>query len=420
MEIVYQSLGWKHREAQRSVIEPKINMKIAVITDIFPNSAQPWRGHSVYQTVRRLGNLAEVEVFAPFAHYPSFAHPRSLQPVRFDYQYQPDGVKTHYFEYWAFPLLTRIWNGKSVYSSVCAAVEKFNPDLILSYFVYPEGYGALKVGKRLKKPVIVKAIGTDLNVVSNSIIEKFKAEVLSDSDMLLTVSHALRTRALELGAKPEKTVAILNGCDGHVFRTQERDVVRKRLGYAYNPRLILYVGRLDLRKGMQELVAASAELRRARQDFTTLLMGEGQDQERVEGWIRDRAADDYIKIIPPGPSELVADWMAAADLVTLPSYAEGCPNVVIEALTCGRPMVATNVGGIPELMDESCGRMVPKQDASALRAALDETLDIVWDAKAIAATRRRTWEEVADDTFAIFQEVLRVQPEGAEKASFER
>jgi glycosyltransferase involved in cell wall biosynthesis len=88
--------------------------------------------------------------------------------------------------------------------------------------------------------------------------------------------------------------------------------------------------------------------------------------------------------------------MAAADLVTLPSYAEGCPNVVLEALASGRPVVATKVGGIPEIMDESVGRLVPPKDVSSLTAALNEVLSQDWNADAIAKRRTRGWSAVAD------------------------
>ena len=77
-----------------------------------------------------------------------------------------------------------------------------------------------------------------------------------------------------------------------------------------------------------------------------------------------------IILVPSCHTNDVALWMAASDLVTLPSYAEGCPNAVVEALSSGRPVVATNVGGIPELVNETCGRLVPAKDVPALAAAL--------------------------------------------------
>ena len=94
----------------------------------------------------------------------------------------------------------------------------------------------------------------------------------------------------------------------------------------------------------------------------------------------------YIHALPACGSDDVAVWMAAADLVTLPSYMEGCPNVVLEALACGRPVVATDVGGIPEIMSDECGRLVPPRDSVDLAHALASVLDTTWDAAAISAT----------------------------------
>jgi glycosyltransferase involved in cell wall biosynthesis len=102
--------------------------------------------------------------------------------------------------------------------------------------------------------------------------------------------------------------------------------------------------------------------------------------------------------------------MSAADLVTLPSYREGCPNVVIEALAAGRPVVATDVGGIPELMDSACGRLVPPQNVSALAEALDQTLTQAlageFPAAAISSRYSRSWANVADDLHQVLIDTI--------------
>ena len=94
--------------------------------------------------------------------------------------------------------------------------------------------------------------------------------------------------------------------------------------------------------------------------------------------------------------------MAAADLVTLPSYMEGCPNVVLEAQACGRPVVATRVGGIPEIISDTSGRLVPPADASALAEAIGSVLDKSWNAEDISARRSRSWNSVAAELFDVF------------------
>jgi glycosyltransferase involved in cell wall biosynthesis len=105
--------------------------------------------------------------------------------------------------------------------------------------------------------------------------------------------------------------------------------------------------------------------------------------------------------------------MAAADLVTLPSYMEGCPNVVLEALACGRPVVASDVGGIPEILSDECGRLVPPRDSGALAHALASVLDRTWDAKAISAHGGRSWEVVAAELLEIFESLVCARAKGS-------
>jgi len=111
-------------------------------------------------------------------------------------------------------------------------------------------------------------------------------------------------------------------------------------------------------------------------------------------------------LMPACATGEVPVWMAAADLVTLPSYMEGCPNVVLEALACGRPVVATNVGGIPEILTEECGRLVPPRHPVALAQALASALDTAWDAEAISAYRSRSWNDVAEEVLTVFDTLL--------------
>src|SRR5947209_7758609 len=105
-----------------------INMRIAVLTNIFPTSSQPWRGHSVYQTVKRLAQLADVEVFAPYIRYPGPLRRFEKRGKDFDPEYQPEGVRTHYFYYPAVPRVSRKWNGAVIARTAADRVRQFQPD----------------------------------------------------------------------------------------------------------------------------------------------------------------------------------------------------------------------------------------------------------------------------------------------------
>jgi len=135
-------------------------------------------------------------------------------------------------------------------------------------------------------------------------------------------------------------------------------------------------------------------------------VGAGPDKPIIVGAIRANNATNYVHLMPSCSFDEVPSWMAAADVVTLPSYMEGCPNVVLEALASGRPVVATNVGGIPEIMNDECGRLVPPREPVALAKALAEVLDADWNAAAISAQRSRSWDVVAAELLEVLESVV--------------
>jgi glycosyltransferase involved in cell wall biosynthesis len=276
----------------------------------------------------------------------------------------------------------------------------------LNYTVYPDGYAALRVGQVLKVPVVATAIGSDLNRISDALCRVLTKKTVRESDAVITVSHDLKKTALSLGASAEKSFAILNGCDTTIFHNRDRAEARAALQLDPTEEAVVYVGRMDVRKGLRELIEAMASLRERRPRLRCYLVGDGSDEAILREAVAQRGAGEYVRLMPPCKTDEVARWMAAADVVTLPSYMEGCPNVVIEALASGRPVVATNVGGIPELMDDASGRLVAPRDAGALAMALDEVLAATWNGDEIARRHNRSWSDVADDVMRVLEQVL--------------
>jgi glycosyltransferase involved in cell wall biosynthesis len=381
-------------------------MKIAVITSYFPSSAEPSQGRSAYQTLRVIARQANVRVFFPYAAYPAFLKPRSRGYHKLDASYRPPDVRVSYYPYSALPLVSRPLNGWMAARVLLPHVRGFAPDLIFSCFLYPDGYAALKIGKVLSVPVVTQSIGSDINRIGDPISAMQTRTVLRETDFLVTVSDDLRKKAVTMGAPPEKTRAVVNGCDLSVFHVRDRLEARQKLRIDPAAEAVVYIGRMDVKKGLRELVEAAASLHPERPNLHVYLVGEGPDRPLIESAIQDNNATSYIHALPACAFDDVAVWMAAADLVTLPSYMEGCPNVVLEALACGRPVVATNVGGIPEIMSDECGRLVPPREPVALAQALGSVLDTAWDAAAISARGSRSWSTVAAELLEIFESLL--------------
>jgi glycosyltransferase involved in cell wall biosynthesis len=382
-------------------------LRIAVVTAHFPSSGQPTHGRSAYQTLRVLSRNSDLQVFYPHSAYPPWLKPRSRSYNALDSSYSLPDVKVGYYDYPVLPLVSRPFNGWMAARVLLPHIRRFAPDLIFSYFLYPDGYAALQIGKALSVPVVGMGVGSDVHNIGDWFSAMHTRTLLRGADFLMAISDDLRKRMVAMGAPPENTRAIVSGCDLSVFHVGDRLETRRKLGIDLTTEVVIYIGRMDLKKGLRELVEAAASLRPQRPKLHVYLVGDGPDRPLIESAIQANNTSSYVHMVPECNFDDVAVWMAAADLVTLPSYMEGSPNVVLEALASGRPVVATNVGGIPEIMRDECGQLIPPRDSRALAQALASVLDRSWDAKAISAQWSRGWDEVAADLLEIFKSLVR-------------
>jgi len=381
-------------------------LKIAVVTAHYPSSAEPTRGRPAYQTLRVLSRQCEVEVFYPHAAYPPLLKPKSRTYDSLDHAYTLPGVTAHYYDYPVLPMISRPFNGWVAGRALLPHVKRFHPDLIFSYCLYPDGYAGLTIAKALSVPFAAMGVGSDVHSIHDRFSLQHTKTLLREADLLLAISGDLRNRMISLGADPAKTRTVISGSDPEVFHVRDRGEARAQLHIDPSTEAVVFIGRMDLRKGLRELVEAASSIKPQRPNLHVYLVGDGPDTPLIESAIAAHNAGEFIHLLPGCTFDQVAIWMAASDLVTLPSYMEGCPNVVLEALACGRPVVATNVGGIPELMSNACGRLVPPRDPQSLAKALSSTLDSTWDPSSIASHWGRSWTVVADELLSALQTIL--------------
>jgi len=390
-------------------------MRILIVTSQFPIAGEPHRGRPVYQTVRELSRLADVKVLSPIATYPGWARPRS-------YLYRPaeqdavaPGCDADYVTYPALPALSRPFNGHLCARALSRPVRAFAPDVVLAYWLYPDGYGALRAAREAGVPFVAGARGSDLRV-RDAVSRRLTRPVVQAARRLLVVSEDLGRVAIDrYGADPERIRAIPNGCDAALFHPGDRQAARAALGLPQDAEMVLYVGRLVPEKGLRELLHATRRLAATRPQARVVFVGDGPLYTELAATLAAEPALPLQLAGSQAPAE-VARWMVASDLVTLPSYSEGHPNVLVEALACGRPVVATPVGGIPEVVDAASGLLVPPRDADALADALAKALAQDWDEAALARRFSRDWEQVARDTLLACEEALAERPGPARAA----
>jgi teichuronic acid biosynthesis glycosyltransferase TuaC len=385
-------------------------IRIALVTNFFPNSEQPYRGTSTYQLVRRLATFADVDVVCPLPRYPKWLQPRSFdhRQVNLDHSLPDTNVK--YIEFPAIPVVSRALNGKVCSSHLLSHIRSLAPDLILNYWLYPQGYAAVEIAEKLGVPSIVGSIGTDLNAISDSVTRFFTRLTLQRATSVVTKSDSLRREAIRLGAEPAKTHVVLNGCDTAIFRISDRRQARTELKVSAQDQLIVYVGRLARTKGLLELVEAFSILCRRNRAVQLALIGDGPDQPIITECAQRLLVAEHVRFVSPQSPWGVSRWLAAATLLALPSYFEGCPNVVLEATSCGRPVVATRVGGIPEIVDERCAVLAAPRDVAGLASALEIALDRDWNENVIANHFRRSWEDMARELYAVCLSSLQAPP----------
>lgn len=378
-------------------------MRILVVTSQFPIAGEPTRGRPIHQTVRALSRLADVRVLSPIAVYPRWARPRSYlfhAPLELALD-----CAVEYVTYPAFPALTRPFNGWLCGRAIDAAVRHARPDVLLSYWLYPDAHGALRAARRHAIPFVAGARGSDLRV-RDAVSRRLTLPVVRSADRLLVVSADLGRIASErYGADPARVRVIPNGCDTAIFHLLDRAVARRELDLPERSRIVLYVGRLVAEKGLRELLTAAAELARNDAGLVLALVGDGPLRAELEAMARSMPGL-ALRFAGAQPPAAVARWMSAADVVTLPSYSEGHPNVLVEALACGRPAVATTVGGIPEVIDAASGVLVPPRDTDALARGLGEALARDWDERTLSRQSSRSWDEVAADTLKACSEAI--------------
>lgn len=386
-----------------------MRLRIALITPLFPLPEEPYRGKPILETALALQAHAELHAFCPISRYPSwkFLQPKTFQAKLPDPDYSPRGIPAVYRAYSTLPVVGRLWNGWSSRRSVAADVRAWNPDVILSYWLYPEAFGAVQLARQLGKPVVVGSRGSDLlRIIKDRWTRARVGWTVRHADGVLVVSSELATVARGLGAAPDRVHLVTNGCDTTLFTPADRAAARARLGIPTDVRIVLYVGHLLASKGVLDLAEAAARLSASRPDLLLVYIGEGPDAGLLRQRLETLGLTARTRLPGPVAPAGVAEWLAASDVFSLPSYSEGCPNVVLEALSCGRPVVASTVGAIPDLVSPDSGLLVPPGAPVELSAALENSLKREWDAGQIASRHRRSWADVARETLQVCEIAL--------------
>ena len=399
-------------------------LKLAVFSTLFPNAANPAHGVFVEERLRKLVASGQVQarVVAPVPWFP-FRSERFGEYGRF--ARAPRDEERHGFKV-AHPryfLLPRIGMNSAPWFLARAALpelrrmraEGFAFDAIDAHYFYPDGVAAAELARRFDVPLVITARGSDVTLLPRfATPRRMILDAARQAAGIITVCRALKDGLVELGVEPGKITVLRNGVDLERFRPAARDDARREL--ALTGRVLLSVGWLITRKRHDLAIRALPML----PDCHLVIIGTGPEERALHALAEQLCVKERITFLGHVPQADLYRYYAAADVLLLCSEREGWANVLLEAMACGTPVAATDVGGTGELVtNPAAGVLIREHSAAAVVEAVQRLLAVYPSRE---ATRRYAehfnWDETTQGQLRVFQSALAHEDEqSAEQAA---
>lgn len=390
-------------------------MKILTFSSLFPNAARPRHGIFVETRLRHLVASGKVEsrVVAPIPWFP-FKHPRFGEYAALGGAPRAEtrfGIKVIHPRYPLPPKIGMTIAPLMLYQASKNVIERvidegYDFDLIDAHYFYPDGVAAVMLGKYFSKPVTITARGSDINVIPRFAIPRRMIQwAARNANASITVSEALRTAIIGVGAEPSRTFTLRNGVDLDWFHPMDRQAQRKKFGLTGFT--LLSVGHLVTHKGHDLVIEALVQLPEAK----LIIAGDGPERSNLEALAHRSGVSDRVTFVGNLTQADLRDYYNAADVLMLASSREGWANVLLESMACGTPVVASKVGGTPEVVaSPDAGRLMPERTAKGVA-------DTVKALRAAYPTREATrkyagkfsWNDTTQGQLDLFAQILAKQ-----------
>lgn len=391
-------------------------IKILTFASLYPNSCQPRHGIFVEHRLRKLVESGEVETrvvapvpWFPFRHrafgryavYASVPAKETRHGIEIDHPRYPVVPKLGMN---AAPLLMARAMGP-VLRRILETGYDF--DLIDAHYVYPDGVAAAALGRRLGKPVVITARGDDVAVLPQFRWPRYMIlNAAKRGAAFVTVSRDLKRQLSALGVAEDRIAVLRNGVDLDFFCPSGDGASAPRT--ADEPRTLVSVGHLLEAKGHHVAISALPDL----PGCNLMIVGEGPMSQELQQQAQRLGVADRVRFVGNVLQDKLREHYAAADALVLATLREGMPNVVLEALACGTPVVATAVGGIPEIITAPEAGVLMKERTPAALAAAVQQLFAAYPRRQETRrfAERFSWNETTRGQIRLFEEVLRTAP----------
>jgi len=389
-----------------------MSMRIVTFSSLFPNPVQPGQGLFVAERLRQAlkGGAVQARVVAPVPWFPG-THPRFGRYAEFakvPAQSTWEGLTVLHPKHAVIPGPGWYLTPRSMALAAAAALrrlraEGFDFEMIDAHYYFPDGVAAALLGKWFKRPVVITALGTDVNLIPRHVLAR--RMVVSTSQAAahsIAVSAALKDAMVAIGIAEQSVSVLRNGVDLARFRLLDRAALRRQLGLQQST--LLSAGNLIELKGHHLVIEALERL----PEWQLVIAGQGALAADLKCQVAERGLEGRVRFAGALSQQHLIEYYNAADALVLASSREGMPNVVLEAMACGLPVVATSVGGIPEVLDATVGRLIAERSAPAIAAAV---LSLADDMPRRSMVRRHAeqfnWDAPIRGQLELFERVMR-------------
>lgn len=372
-------------------------------------------GSSLLGQLDSLGKLHKLTIIAPFV-LPLPRSKNNIHKIRKIYKIAKSGniYGVNFYRPWffGFPLIFHALNDYVRVISIyfCIKIHRIQFDLIHAHYAHPPGFVAALLGKITKIPVIISCRGSDIHeytekIYPNPLRRQRVLFALRNSNYIITVSDFLRKKVISLGIPESMVEKIPNGVKKNEFYKIDFITTRQILNLPPDKKIILNVGAFTKIKGTIYLIEALAELVKNEKNILLIIIGDGPLRSKLQKKVSDLKLNEYVLFLGFVPNSKLINWYNSSDLFILPSLCEGFGIVIVEALSCGIPVVASDTGGIPEIINVNhLGILVPPGNVKELSNGILRALKKEWNHKVlIEKAHLFEWKFVAQRTSRVYE-----------------
>ncbi len=263
--------------------------------------------------------------------------------------------------------------------------KKIKFDLIFAFFIWSSGYVGVNLKQKYNRPLIISARGYDIYELpfkDKDWKEKI-TKVLNSADQIITISQSNLRCLKKLQIKSPMRV-IPNCYNEKLFYPKNQIKCRVKLHLPLDKKIILAIGYLEKIKGYKYLIEAMKLTNKKGENMNCYIIGDGSIRLKLQNQINKLDLNKNVFLLGAKPHHQLINWFNACDLFVLPSISESFGNVLLESLACGVPIVASNTGGIPEIIkSKDYGLLHKKGDVNDIEKKIDSALKKKWGTKKI-------------------------------------